>query len=147
MIRITRILSKLLTMICFWPSKLSTGVGWGGVQNLTTFDPGNRQNAYTYITMFYYRINLFSVSIWIDELIISFKAWLFVKISWETIIFPRKHFNKYRKFFLQAMLKRLLKYVNVILSSSPSQTPTPLKGYRENFTTEKDIQIVQGLIG
>lgn len=72
-IRIIRILSKPL-MICFWPSKLSTGVGWGGVQNLTTFDPGNRQNAYTYITMFYFRINIFSVSIWIDELIISFKA-------------------------------------------------------------------------
>lgn len=62
-------------MICFWPSKLSTGVGGGGGgQNFTTFDPGNRQNAYTYITMFYFRINIFSVSIWIDELIISFKA-------------------------------------------------------------------------
>lgn len=74
MIRIIRILSKPLMMICFWPSKLSTGVGGGGVQNLTTFDTGNRQNAYTYITMFYFRINIFSVSIWIDELIISFKA-------------------------------------------------------------------------
>lgn len=74
MIRIIRILSKPLMVICFWPSKLSTGVGWGGVQNLTTFDPGNRQNAYTYITMFYFRINLFSVSIWIDDLIISFIA-------------------------------------------------------------------------
>lgn len=101
MIRITRILSKLLTMICFWPSKLSTGVGGGGGAKFDyTCDTGNRQNAYTYITMFYFRINIFSVSIWIDELIISFIAWLFVKITCETIIFPRKHFNKYRKFFL-----------------------------------------------
>lgn len=37
MIRIRRILSKPLMMICFWPSKLSTGVGGGGGggQNLT----------------------------------------------------------------------------------------------------------------
>lgn len=61
---------------CFWPSKLSTGVGGGGggAKFDYTCDTGNRQNAYTYITMFYFRINIFSVSIWIDELIISFKA-------------------------------------------------------------------------